>query len=152
MDVYKPLRVVLFVYELARLAVLTGIMGGLGLALTGSAGMAFPFPWLVCAVPNALFSLMAFFLWLDITRYRPYASLYTAGKIITVVTLVCWALLSRQEIITALFMNLQSSLLPAGSLLFMLLGDMCSTAGAVALIRGSDAEEAPAAISSTGDN
>jgi hypothetical protein len=36
------------------------------------------------AAPLALFPLMAFFLWLDNKKYRPFAWLYASGKVISV--------------------------------------------------------------------
>ncbi|MDR0685148.1 MAG: hypothetical protein LBF83_08465 [Spirochaetaceae bacterium] len=43
---------------------------------------------LLYAAPFALFPLMAFFLWLDNKRYRPFAWLYASGKAISICAIV----------------------------------------------------------------
>jgi hypothetical protein len=42
------------------------------------------------ATPLALFPIMAFFLWRDAVVYRPFAFLYSAGKLFSVVAIVVW--------------------------------------------------------------
>ncbi|MDR2759844.1 MAG: hypothetical protein LBB78_10755 [Spirochaetaceae bacterium] len=56
------------------------------------------FPYLVYAVPNALFPLMGFFLLLRPEEYKGYVSLYLAGKTITVVSAIGWLIFSFQGI------------------------------------------------------
>jgi hypothetical protein len=86
MSVYKPLRVVLFVYELFRLLILLGAF-----VVVPMLTQPFEtFPFLVYIVPNALFPLMVFFLLLDFFYYIPYLSLYMAGKTIAVVSIIGW--------------------------------------------------------------
>jgi hypothetical protein len=74
----------LFVFECSRFAYLTMVL----IALRPEAAAAFP--WLVCAVPNALFPLMLLFLWLDFSRYSVYAPLYKSGKCVCVFSVVGW--------------------------------------------------------------
>jgi hypothetical protein len=78
MNVYKPLRAALFVYELFRLLILLGVF------------VFDRLPPLLYIVPNVLFPLMAFFLLLDFLYYMPYLSLYMAGKTIAVVSIIGW--------------------------------------------------------------
>ncbi|MDR1325194.1 MAG: hypothetical protein LBK00_04070 [Treponema sp.] len=86
MNVYKPLRVALFVYELFRLLILLGVF-----VVVPILSQPFEtFPFLLYIVPNALFPLMAFFLLLDFFYYIPYLSLYMAGKTIAVVSIIGW--------------------------------------------------------------
>jgi hypothetical protein len=86
MNVYKPLRVALFVYELFRLLILLGVF--VVVPILSQPFETFPFPLYI--VPNALFPLMAFFLLLDFFYYIPYLSLYMAGKTIAVVSIIGW--------------------------------------------------------------
>jgi hypothetical protein len=88
MDVYRPLRISLFLYELLRLltlAVLFAVFSPLEGAVKSGV-----FPYLVYAAPNALFPLMTLFMWLRPKAYRSYLSLYTAGKIIAVAAFYGW--------------------------------------------------------------
>lgn len=43
---------------------------------------------------NALFPLMALFMWLKPEEYRNYITLYTAGKVITLVSFFAWEIFS----------------------------------------------------------
>jgi hypothetical protein len=88
MEPYRPLRGGLFVYECFRLLFLTAVFAALR---PGAAG----FPWLVYAAPNALFTLMALFLWLNLSRYGTYLPLFLAGKIISLFSILGWAFFLR---------------------------------------------------------
>jgi hypothetical protein len=133
MEENRPLRAVLFMYELARLAILVGVAGGFVQA--GGAEDAFPLPWPAYMVPNGLFLLMALFLWLDMSRYRPYLFLYMAGKTIAAVSFLGWSVFAGGEFFPTLTISLQNSLMVMGSILIMLLGDLLSLAGAAVLLR-----------------
>jgi len=74
MRILSPLRGGLFIIECARFSFLIGSMA----ILRHNAGTAFP--WQLYAVPNALFLLMALFLWLDTSKYGVYSLLYISGK------------------------------------------------------------------------
>ena len=74
MRIYSPLRGGLLFVECARFSYLTGILA----ILRHNAGASFP--WQLYAAPNALFLLMALFLWLDSSRYGVYSLLYISGK------------------------------------------------------------------------
>jgi hypothetical protein len=141
---YKPLRTVLFIYELLRLVTLLGVVGGLAPA---GGSVFFPLPWLFYAVPNALFPLMTLFVRLDGFSYRPYVPLYTAGKVIAAAVLLGWAVFSFQEILPALAMNPGGAFFVLGSLVFMLAGDLFSIAGGAVLCR----KEAPQAEAQTAE-
>ncbi|MDR2419297.1 MAG: hypothetical protein LBD79_09630 [Treponema sp.] len=86
MNVYKPLRVALFVYELFRLLILLGVF----VVVPIRSQLFETFPFLLYVVPNALFPLMVLFLLLDFFYYIPYLSLYMAGKTIAVVSIIGW--------------------------------------------------------------
>jgi len=67
----------LFIVECIRLSFLSE---GLGILRSNVEEV---FPWHIFAVPNALFVLMALFLWLDVTKYSVYLPLYISGKLLS---------------------------------------------------------------------
>jgi len=95
MDVYRPLRAGLFFYECLRLLLLVVFIFvasmGNGLDVKG-------FPNLVYLSSNALFPMMALFVWLRPEEYRNYLNLYVAGKIIVLITFYIWQFFSLREI------------------------------------------------------
>ena len=104
MDAYRPLGAALFFYECLRLLLLVVFIFLLSPAASMSAASiqeAFAygafFPYLVYLSPNALFPLMALFIWLSPGEYRNYLSLYMAGKIIMVVLFFVWELISSRQ-------------------------------------------------------
>ncbi|MFP3040835.1 hypothetical protein LQZ19_03330 [Treponema primitia] len=56
----------------------------------GGAGEGGIFPHVFYAVPNGLFPLMSFFLWIRLDAYKPYIALYMAGKILAVIAVFAW--------------------------------------------------------------
>jgi hypothetical protein len=115
MSLYRPLRIVLFIYELARLLLVVGAAAGF--VTSEGNGISYLFPYVVYLVPNALFPLMALFLWLRIDLYRPYLALFMAGKTIAVISALLWAVFS--------FQNTLSSLYTGGMEALMILGVVC---------------------------
>ncbi|MDR1902569.1 MAG: hypothetical protein LBQ88_09850 [Treponema sp.] len=93
------------------------------------------FPYLVYTVPNALFPLMALFMWINIERYRPYISLYAAGKIIAVVSFLAWFILSL-DTIKAFVPASRAELILLGGAFLLAAGDILSIAGECVLIFG----------------
>jgi hypothetical protein len=105
MDVYGPLRMVLFVYEFFRLIVLLGVFAVLGPLHGISGGGGFTnrlFPYVVYVVPNALFPLMTYFVWIRLSLYQSYVPLYIAGKTITLVAVIGWSVFCFSRIVAAL--------------------------------------------------
>ena len=130
MEVYRPLRAGLCIYECVRLLSLLGAF-----VVLRPDGAAAAFPWLACVASNALFPLMALFLWLNSSRYGAYEPLYTAGKCICFVSVISGCIFSRQTIIAALlsvglFMPMIMGI--TGMLLF---GDLFSVAAGLAIIK-----------------
>jgi hypothetical protein len=127
------------------------------LALIGTIGQAAPagegvvFPALVYGAANALFLLMALFVWLDPFRYGVYVPLYTAGKVISAVSALGWCVLSWQRIITAFFMNDSGIFMALGSVLCIAVGDILSACGGAALTRKLKMAELPAAVNAPDD-
>jgi hypothetical protein len=91
------------------------------------------FPYLVYTVPNALFPLMALFVWIDLEKYRPYINLYMAGKVITAVSFFAWFILSFGFLRDIVWEDRANQILVSGAFLLSA-GDMLSIAGGCALI------------------
>jgi hypothetical protein len=90
MDVCRPLGAGLFFYELLRVLLLVIFSF---IAPPGGVNGAFS-PYLVYLSANALFPLMALFVWLREEEYRNYLTLYIAGKIIALVSFYIWEIFS----------------------------------------------------------
>ncbi|GHT96035.1 hypothetical protein FACS1894141_5680 [Spirochaetia bacterium] len=134
MNVYRPLRVTLFFYDLLRLIVLLQLWMSFA-PLIGDSGFsgdvtAGGFPALVYIAPNGLFPLMALFLWRRLSEYKAYITLYIAGKIISIVVFLGWFISSLQTI--ALAIN-EETLLVLGGWLFLTFLDAFSVLGAFLL-------------------
>jgi hypothetical protein len=140
MEVYRPLRGGLFVYECIRLFFLVGAFVALR---PGEGAMAFP--WLACVVPNALFPLMTLFLWVDASNYAGYRPLYISGKCISLVSEAAWFVFSRQDLYAAVYGGGRSVLIIIG-ILGIISGDTLSTAAGFFITRKprGRAESAPA--------
>ena len=77
---------------------------------------------------NALFPLMALFLWLKPEEYGNYITLYIAGKIIALVSFFAWQFLSPRDYIWA--GNAARSILILGAYILLNLADILSVWGA----------------------
>jgi predicted permease len=130
MNSFKPLRAALFIYECIRLGVLVGLF--IQLAPDGG---AVPFPMLVYTVPNALFLLMALFLLFSPEKYEAYASLYLAGKCISLFSLLLWFIISRSGMYTAQLLENPAVFVLLRALLFMFTGEALSIIGSTVLIK-----------------
>ncbi|MDR1863922.1 MAG: hypothetical protein LBQ67_08380 [Treponema sp.] len=135
MNVYRPLRAVLFFYELFRLLVLA-VFFAVFSPMEGAVKGGF-FPYLVYVSPNALFPLMALFICLKPGDYRNYLPLYRAGKIIAAAVFYGWGFFSLR---TAGLENLRMANLAEVFVLFggsfvLILFDILSIFGSWALAR-----------------
>ena len=151
----RPLRAALFIYECVRILLLivllfivpeesgfSGSFPGAGGFLSGSYESGAFFPYLVYLSANALFPLMALFVWLRPEEYRNYLTLYMAGKIITAVSFYAWGLFSTRNLPG--MENLIRSIALLGGSIFICLADILSVGGAWALKR-KYRQELPAA-------
>jgi len=92
MDLKKPLRIVLFSYDLLRLLFLAVSFTLFPfIQSTIEAGV---FPYLVYLSANALFPMISFFIFIKPVEYRNYLPLYVAGKTISVILFFVWAVIS----------------------------------------------------------
>jgi hypothetical protein len=79
--------------------------------------------WLAFTANGALFPLMALFIWLDVSYYRPYLPLFIAGKCIGILSLVGWLIVFIQGNI---FAGLSNAF--AGANIIFLCGDLLALA------------------------
>ena len=134
MDVSKPLAAALFIYECIRLLLLVAflfIAAALGNSIPSGSGDFFPY--IVYISSNALFALMAMFVWLRPAEYQNYITLYMAGKVIAVVSFYVWAIFSSRGIAGA--ENMAGSAALLGGSILMNMADILSIWGAWALKR-----------------
>ncbi|MDR3138711.1 MAG: hypothetical protein LBT95_03445 [Treponema sp.] len=144
MEVYQPLRVILFMYEMARLVFVAAAARGF-MAAEGS-GTEFFSPYVVFMAPNALFPLMSLFLWLHLERYRPYLSLYMAGKIVSVVSAAAWIVSSFRKIPESLYAGGAQALVLLGMAFVFVFTDLLSVGGLWFLRNRLRGKKAPAAV------
>ncbi|MDR2305274.1 MAG: hypothetical protein LBE10_11910 [Treponema sp.] len=132
MGVYRPLRVVLFVYECIRLLLVLGLY----LFSADTVGL---FPALPLAAANGLFLLMALFMLYSIEVYGIYAPLYLAGKLFFIAAVRPWfsgliaELQGRIFFENLMFFERRNPWIVLGVAFFMFCGDLFS-AGASALL------------------
>jgi hypothetical protein len=144
MNVYRPLRAVLFFYEMLRLlalAALFALFSPLEGAVKGGV-----FPYLVYVTPNALFPLMTLFMWLKPGDYRNYLPLYMAGKVIAAAAFYGWGFfaartLRLENLMTA---NLLETLVLFGGSFVLNLCDIFSVFGSWVLSRKTNSAEGSA--------
>ena len=89
-DIHRPLRTGLFFYECLRLLALV-------VFLLIASEVSFTESYSVYMTSNALFPMMALFIWLSPGEYRNYISLYIAGKIIMLISFYVWEIFSFRE-------------------------------------------------------
>ena len=121
-DVYRPLRAGLFVYECLRLLCLVFFL------LVASLEASINGTYSVYISSNALFPLMALFIWLRPEEYENYTTLYIAGKVIALVSFYVWEIFSFREFAKAEDLVRNLILLGGGALVS--LADMLSVWGA----------------------
>jgi hypothetical protein len=77
-----------------------------------------------------MFPLMALFLWVDFSRYKPYMPLYIAGKCIGIFSILGWSIVSRRF---TMFQELAGFYLIID--LLFLCGDLLALAAALLIFR-----------------
>jgi hypothetical protein len=129
MEVFRPLRTALCVYEGLRL----GFWVGACVIMQPEGNTVFP--WLAAITPGALFLLMALFWRLDIARYRIYCPLYLAGKGLSICTTMFWLFFSRNDMIRGLIFNGSLLIIILGMMFVIMLGDILSAWFVIKLAR-----------------
>jgi hypothetical protein len=92
MEIYKPLRTVMFLWDCLRLLALTALF--MFFSPLEGARMNGIFPYLVYVTPNALYPLMTLFLLVAPDEFKKYLPLYIAGKVIALAAFYAWAVFS----------------------------------------------------------
>jgi len=131
MEVYRPLRIVLFGYDLIRLIVMVSLLVSF-VPLNGAQDEGV-FPHLFYAVPNGLFPLITLFLYIRVSLYKPFIPLYLAGKTLAMVAVFAWIIFSRQLIAQALAVNTDGTISIVGAAMLLAIGDFLSIVGGVIL-------------------
>jgi hypothetical protein len=159
MNEYRPLRAVLFYYEVFRVLLLAGLFVFFSPLEGVVKGGVFPF--LAYVTPNALFPIMALFLWARLGEFRVYLPLYVAGKVIAVVAFYAWGLFNFRPALELPLMGLERESIAQGIALlsggFVLsLGDALSIFGGWMLHNRIKSADSPAAearvVEDTGGN
>jgi hypothetical protein len=159
MNEHRVLRGGLFFYEVFRVLLLAGLF--LFFSPLEGAAKGGVFPFLAYVTPNALFPLMALFLWVGIGEFEAYLPLYLAGKIIAVIAFYAWGFFSFRPALELPLMGLDRESIAQGIILlsggFVLsLGDVFSIFGGWMLHRRIKPVETPApavqVIEDTGGN
>jgi len=130
MDAFRPLSAVLFVYECFRVLLLIAFwyIAPPDVA-SGAVAGGISLPYFVYLSANALFPLMALFVWLRPGEHQNYLTLYMAGKVIGVVTFLAWEFFSsRREFPGG--GNVRQGLVLLGVSIFISLADILSVWGA----------------------
>ncbi|MDR1955687.1 MAG: hypothetical protein LBQ30_02395 [Treponema sp.] len=126
------MRIALFVYEVFRLILLLGVFMVLE-PFNGSSGSGVLaqrlFPYILYVVPQALFPLMTYFIWMRLSLYQAYIPLYMAGKTISLVAVLGWCVCSLQILLSAL----SSGAAVLGLTLFLAAADAFALCGGVRL-------------------
>jgi hypothetical protein len=152
MDVCKPLRVILFSYELFRLLVLAVLFAFFPPSENVVTGGVFPY--LVYVTPNALFPLMTFFMCLRPSEYRNYLPLYMAGKAVAAAAFYVWGVFILQAPLILEYLrtaNVAETLALFGGSFVLNVCDILSIFGIWILIKKTNSMEESAG-SLTGDN
>jgi hypothetical protein len=125
MDVHRPLGAGLFIYECLRLLILVFFLlfASLESAISGS--------YTVYMSSNALFPLMALFIWLRPDEYSNYSALYIAGKLVFLVSFYSWEIFTLRDFVRD--ENFMKNIVLLGGGALISLADMLSIWGAWAI-------------------
>ncbi|MCL2092847.1 MAG: hypothetical protein FWH12_01510 [Treponema sp.] len=121
MNLSKPLRAGLFFYECARFILLLVLL--LAMPQGGTVNRI-----AIYLSANALFPLMILFVWVNPREYRPYLSLYMAGKLIVLVSFFAWELFSAGNF--SGFNAIMRNMVYVAASLILCLADILSVWGA----------------------
>jgi len=122
----RPLRLTLFVYDVARLAALLSVLSAVFPGLGGGADGGLALPLVAYSAPNALFPLMGLFLLLRPADYAPFTPLYAAGKAIFASGVVAWFFFSFNALLGTLSFEAAGVFRSAGILALLTVADLIS--------------------------
>jgi len=127
MSVQRPLKAVIFIYEIIRFLLLALIIS-ITPQPNGDGALS---PYLVYLSVNALFPLMALFIWLNPEEYKNYLTLYMAGKIIGTVSFFIWEIFGSRNFTGG--ENIITGIIILGGIFFISFMDILSVWGALVL-------------------
>jgi hypothetical protein len=131
MEPYRPLRLIFFIFDFIRLAVMISLlMAFVPPADSEGSGV---FPYVFYTVPNGLFPLISFFLLFRLDVYKPYIALYIAGKILAVVAVFTWFIFLLPYIRGALLTVPRDAFTVIGTVLLLSAGDVFTILGGAVL-------------------
>jgi hypothetical protein len=136
MEISRPLKPGLFIYECIRLFILAAAFVILQPVGPGA------FPWLVYTAPSALFPLMALFMWLNVSRYGAYLPLFLAGKCVCLFALAGWSIVSWRATIEEIASGAMIWFVPRIIEGILLCGDLLAIAAALIIIKNAQAAAA----------
>jgi hypothetical protein len=125
MDAYRFLAAVLFFYEVFRILFLVILL----FISPQETSLSAILPVYISS--NALFPLMALFVWLRPLEHRNYLTLYIAGKIIIVVSFFAWQFFSSWDFVW--FPDTVRIILVLGAYILLNFTDILSVWGAWAI-------------------
>ena len=128
---YSTLRCIILVYDFIRLLLLVKMVSVFAPAIGTPGDKVVPF--VAFMAPHAIYSLAAFFLWINPKTYAVYTSLYVTGKIIGIGAFVAWAVMFSSLIISSIGMNLRETVWTLGLTVILLFADICTIIGVSAL-------------------
>jgi hypothetical protein len=132
MEPYRPLRLIFFIFDFIRLAVMISLLMAFA-PPAGSEGSGV-FPYVFYTVPNGLFPLISFFLLFRLNAYKPYIALYMAGKILAVVAIFAWLVFSLPHIRDAALLDVpRDAFTVIGTVLLLSAGDAFTVLGGAIL-------------------
>lgn len=129
MDINKPLRIVLFSYDLLRLLFLAVSFSFFQIVQQGIGQI---FPYLVYLSSNTLFPMITLFVCIRPQQYRNFLPLYITGKIIAVILFTAWAAFSLSQEFESVHINQGNYLeimILLGGVFFIGLADVLSVFG-----------------------
>jgi uncharacterized membrane protein len=129
MKKFRFSRLILFLYDAARLIVIVGIMTQLGKQSLFDNS----FPYLLYASAQTLFPIMTWFIYFDAEQYLTYIPLNITGKCINIVLTGIWAFFTVTQPSSIMTYDLFVCL---GLTLIILFTDIISIVGMVFIKRG----------------
>ncbi len=134
----KPLYITLFIIDLLRLsALLTALSEYQNSTMEIGSLSSYA---IVYAAPQALFVLMAFFLWRSPQRYAAFLPLYTAGKVISAFSVGVWLLKTLPSAEIALGLGKIGVLLLLGVSALIVMFDLLTALFGLLLLHGQRGE------------
>ncbi len=132
MNNYRFSRLFLFLYDVVRLVLIVSTMTQLGKLSLGKGS----YPYLVYTSPQALFPIMAWFVYFDAEKYAGYFPLNIAGKCVSILLTGIWVFNALPVNRAAMSVDF---LICLGLTVIIMFADIISILGIVFVRRGLEA-------------